>query len=728
MSIPRLLLLLPALLLAACDMPSAPAPAATPAAEVAPAAAAQAEAPAATPPVAERREHAVAAPHGAVRQDEYYWMRDDSRKDPDVLAYLTAENAYTDSVMARLVPLKDRLFEELVGRIKQDDATVPYRSKGYWYYTRYEDGREYPIHARRKGDMQAPEEILLDVNALAEGHGYYAIGSWNVSPDNRLLAYAEDTVGRRQYTLRFKDLGSGELLSDSIENMSANLVWAADSRTVFFVENDPVTLLTKRVLRHTLGSGQPSTLVYEEADESFYMGVTDTRSEKYICIVVQSTVSGETRCTDSARPEEFRVLAPRERGHEYSADHLDGRWVVRSNWEAKNFRLMEVSEDAAFGGRDGWRDLLPHDDAVYVSGFTLFKDFFVVSERSEGLQRLRLMPWSGAHSYVAADEPAYAMGLAANAEPESDWLRYTYTSLTTPASTFELNVKTGERRLLKEQPVLGGFDKANYVTERLWAAARDGVKVPVSLVYRKGFEKNGKAAILIGGYGSYGSSRDPYFNSNLISLLDRGMVYAIAHVRGGQELGRAWYEDGKLLKKKNSFSDFVDVTSFLVEQGYAAPDRVAAVGGSAGGLLMGAVANLAPEKYAVLISLVPFVDVVTTMLDESIPLTTNEFDEWGNPADPQFYQYMLSYSPYDQLEAKDYPAMYIGTGLWDSQVQYFEPAKYVARLRARKTDDNTVLFRTQMQAGHGGRSGRFQRFHETAEQYAFMLDQLGIRE
>lgn len=716
----KLLFLLSCFFLASCADRTADAPAAGPSTE--------AQTATATPPVAERREHAVAAPHGAVRQDEYYWMRDDSREDPDVLAYLTAENVFADSVMAPLAPLKEHLFEELVGRIKQDDATVPYRSKGYWYYTRYEDGREYPIHARRKGDMQALEEILLDVNALAEGHGYYGIGKWTVSPDNRLLAYAEDTVGRRQFTLRFKDLESGELLSDTIENMSANLVWAADSRTVFFVENDPVTLRTKRVLRHTLGIEQAPVLVYEEADESFYMGVTDTRSEKYICIVLQSTVSGEMRCTDSAEPDEFRVLAPRERGHEYTADHLDGRWVVRSNWEAKNFRLMEVNDSQAFGGRDGWRDLLPHDQDVFISGFTLFQDFFVVSERSEGLQRLRLMPWNGAHSYVAADEPAYAMGLAANAEPDTDWLRYTYTSLTTPASTFEMNVKTGERRLLKEQPVLGGFDKANYVTERLWAPARDGVKVPVSLVYRKGFAKDGGAAILIGGYGSYGSSRDPYFNSNLISLLDRGMVYAIAHVRGGQELGRAWYEDGKLLKKKNSFTDFVDATSFLVEQGYAAPDRVAAQGGSAGGLLMGAIANLAPEKYAVLISQVPFVDVVTTMLDESIPLTTNEFDEWGNPADPVYYEYMLSYSPYDQLEAKDYPAMYVGTGLWDSQVQYFEPAKYVARLRARKTDSNTVVFRTQMQAGHSGRSGRFQRFHETAEQYAFMLDQLGVRE
>jgi oligopeptidase B len=715
----HLLILLP-LLLAACAERAAEAPA--------PAAVASAAATTATPPVAERRDHSVAAPHGAVRNDEYYWLRDDSRENPEMLAYLNAENAYTDAVMAPLAGLKDRLYQEMLGRIQQDDSTVPYRRKGYWYYTRYEEGREHPIHARRQGDMDAPEEILLDVNALAEGHGYYSIGSWSVSPDNRLLAYAEDTVGRRQFTLRFKDLKTGELLPDAIERMSANLVWAADSRTVFFVENDPVTLLTKRVLRHRLGSGEAPALVYEEADDSFYMGVMDTRSERYVCIGVQSTVSSELRCAESTDPTEFRVLAPRERGVEYQADHFNGRWVIRTNADARNFKLVEVAEKEAFGGRSGWRDLLPHDEAVWIGGFELFDDFFAVGERSGGLQRIRLMPWSGAHSYVSAEEPAYAMWLSTNAEADTDWLRYTYTSLTTPMSTFELNVKTGERRLLKEQSVPGGFDKANYVTERLWAPARDGAQIPVSVVYRKGFAKDGKGAILIGGYGSYGASRDPAFNSNVISLLDRGMAYAIAHIRGGQEMGRAWYEDGKLLNKKNSFTDFIDVTAHLVEQGYAASDRVAAMGGSAGGLLMGAIANMAPEKYRVLVSLVPFVDVVTTMLDESIPLTTNEYDEWGNPADPEYYAYMLSYSPYDQLEAKDYPAMYIGTGLWDSQVQYFEPAKYVARLRARKTDSNTVVFRTEMQAGHSGRSGRFQRLREAAEQYAFVLDQLGIRE
>jgi oligopeptidase B len=679
-------------------------------------------------PIAEQREHVVTAPHGAARNDEYYWLRDDTRENPEMLAYLNAENAYTDAVMAPLAPLQARLYDELVSRVQQDDSSVPYRERGYWYYTRFEEGQDYPIHARRKGSMEAPEEILLDLNALAEGHGYYDVGNRQVSADNRLLAYAEDTVGRRQYSVRFKDLDSGELLPDVIGPTSGSMVWAADSKTVFFIENDPVTLLSKRVLRHTLGSDAPPAVVYEEADDSFYMGVMNTRSEQYVCIGLRSTVSSEMRCADAADPQEFRVFAPRERDFEYQADHLDGRWVVRTNWNAANFKLMAVDDTAAFGGRDGWRDLLPHDEKVLIGEFELFDGFTAVGERSGGLQRIRLAPAAGEHSYVAADEPAYSMALSINSEADTDWLRYSYTSLTTPASTFELNVKTGERRLLKEQPVPGDFDKANYTTERLWVPARDGTLVPVSLVYRNGYAKDGSAAILIGGYGSYGASRDPGFSSNLISLLDRGMVYAIAHVRGGQEMGRHWYEDGKLFNKMNTFTDFVDVTRHLVQERYAAPNRVAAQGGSAGGLLMGAIANQAPEDYRVLISLVPFVDVVTTMLDESIPLTTNEFDEWGNPAQADYYEYMLSYSPYDQIEAKAYPAMYIGTGLWDSQVQYWEPAKYVARLRARKTDNNPVVFRTEMQAGHGGRSGRFQRYQEAAEQYAFMLQQLGIAE
>jgi len=679
-----------------------------------------------SPPIASQRPHVVTAPHGAMRNDEYYWLRDDSRQDPEVLAYLEAENIYADAVLAPLEPLEAKLYDELVGRLKQDDSTVPYQYKGYWYYTRFEEGQEYPIHARRRGSMEAPEEIMLDLNALAEGKDFYQVGNWELSPDQTLLAYVEDDVGRRQYTLRIRNLVTGETLPDTIPGLSDSLAWAADGRTVFYVENDPVTLLTRRVKAHALGSDPADDrLVYEEPDDSFYMGVGLTRSEKYLCIGVSSTVSSEQRCAPAADPREFLVLAPRERDFEYRADHLGGRWVIRTNWNAKNFKLMQAPEDA-FGGREGWTDLLAHDASVFIDGFELFDTFIAVGERSEGLTRIRLLRQGAEPEFVAADEPAYTMGLNTNPEPGATRLRYTYTSLTTPASVYELDLATGERRLLKEQPVLGGFDKANYVTERLWAPARDGARIPVSLVYRKGFEKNGSAALLQYGYGSYGASMDPRFNANAISLLDRGMVYAIAHIRGGQELGRDWYEDGKLLNKMNTFTDFVDVTDFLVKEGYAAPDRVAAMGGSAGGLLMGAVANLAPEKYAAIVSQVPFVDVVTTMLDASIPLTTNEYDEWGNPEDPEHYRYMLSYSPYDNIEAKAYPAMFIGTGLWDSQVQYWEPAKYVARMRALKTDGNPLVFRVNMEAGHGGKSGRFQRYREAAEYFAFLLDHLGL--
>ncbi len=676
-------------------------------------------------PVAAQRPHAVTAPHGATRNDPYYWLRDDSRQNPDVLAYLNAENAYADAVLAPQAALRETLYAEMVARVKQDDASVPYRKGGDWYATRFETGKEYPIHVRRRGSLDAPEEILLDVNALAAGHGFYQAVALEVSPDGRKLAYFEDTVGRRQYTLRIKDLDTGALLPVAIGGVSPGAAWTADSASLYYTENDPATLLTRRVKRHVLGSDAPDAVVYEETDSSFYMGVGTTTSDRYVCIGVQSTVSSEQRCTDAAAPGAFRVIAARERDVEYSADHVGDRWVLHTNWNAPNFKLMSATGDAVFD-RAGWRDLVPHDPAVFIDGVTLFEGFIAIDERSDGLNRIRIRMDDGAEQYVKADEPAYAMGPSVNAEPDTDWLRYTYTSLTTPASTYELNVRTGERRLLKEQPVPGGFDKANYVTERLWVDARDGAKVPVSLVYRRGFQRDGSAALLQYGYGSYGNSLDPGFNANIISLLDRGMVYAIAHVRGGQELGRHWYEDGKLMKKMNTFTDFIDVTRALVREGYAAPDRVAAMGGSAGGLLMGAIANLAPQDYRAIVSLVPFVDVVTTMLDPTIPLTTNEYDEWGNPEQADAYAYMLSYAPYDRLEAKAYPAMFVGTGLWDSQVQYWEPAKYVARLRALKTDDRPLVFRTQMQAGHGGKSGRFQRYREIAEQYAFMLDQLGV--
>ena len=682
--------------------------------------------PVATAPDVAKKPHEVKAPFGATRNDDYYWLRDDDRKSPEMLAYLNAENAYTDAVLAPTKPLQEKLYNEIVGRIKQDDASVPYRERGYWYYTRFETGKDYPIQARRKGSMDAPEEILLDVNQMAEGKGYFSVGDAQVSQDNKLLAWADDAVGRRQYVIRFKNLETGEIYRDTISGVSANLVWADDNKTLFYVENDPETLLTVRVKSHVLGTpASADKLVYEEKDDSFYMGIGRSRDDKFICISVESTVSSEQRCAPASDPSRFTVLAPRERDVEYSADHLDGRWVIRTNWKAKNFRIMTAP--SASTSREEWKDWIAHSDEVYIEGFELFDGFTAISERSNGLERLRLLRANGKEEYVKADEPAYSMGLDVNSEHDTPWLRYSYTSMTTPATTYELNVETGERKQLKQQPVIG-YDASKYATERLWATARDGTKVPVSLVYKKGFEKNGKAALFQYAYGSYGSSTDPGFNSTIVSLLDRGVVYAIAHIRGGQEMGRDWYDNGKLLHKKNTFTDFIDVTDTLVKQGYAAPDRVAASGGSAGGLLMGAIANMAPEKYRVIVSQVPFVDVVTTMLDPTIPLTTNEYDEWGNPEKKEFYDYILTYSPYDNISKQAYPAIFVGTGLWDSQVQYWEPAKYVAKLRDDNTGTLPLLFRVNMEAGHGGKSGRFRRYREASEYYAFVLDQLGVAE
>jgi oligopeptidase B len=697
----------------------------------------------ATPPDAEQRAHEVKAPFGAVRNDPYYWLRDDKREDKAMLAYLNAENAYADAVLAPTRPVEEKLYGEIVARIKQDDSSVPYRERGYWYYSRFVAGKDYPVHARRKdgpgvdalsiqaaneaGDFDG-EQVLLDVNVLGEGKDYYNVGAYEVSPDNALLAYADDTNGRRQYTLRFKDLATGELLPDTIANAEPNLVWADDNRTLFYIDKDPETLLGKRVKSHVLGTPTArDALVYEEQDESFYMGIGRTRDEAFICISVESTVSSEMRCSPAASPGTFAVLAPRERDVEYQADHLGGRWVIRTNADgATNFKL--VTAPSASTSRKDWKDWVAHRDDVYVEGFELFDGFNVVSERANALETLRVIKADGGSEYVKADEPAYSMGLAANPETGTDWLRYSYTSMTTPATTYEINTRTGERRQLKQQPV-PGYDASRYVTERVWAPARDGrTRIPVTLVYRKGFERNGQAPMLQYAYGSYGLSMDPGFSVTNVSLLDRGVVYALAHIRGGQEMGRKWYDDGKLYNKVNTFTDFIDVTDFLVEQGYAAKDRVAAMGGSAGGLLMGAVSNMAPDRYRVILSLVPFVDVVTTMLDPTIPLTTNEYDEWGNPEEKGYYDYMLGYSPYDNLSAQAYPAMFVGTGLWDSQVQYWEPAKYVARLRDLNTGSEPVVFRTNMEAGHGGKSGRFRQYRERAEMFAFMLDRLEVGE
>lgn len=676
------------------------------------------------PPVAAKKPFQVTSPNGA-RTDNYYWLRDDTRKNPEMLAYLKAENTYADAALADTKPLQDTLFKEIVGRIKQDDSSVPYRKHRYYYYTRFATGADYPVAARRKGAMTAPEEVLLDQPKMAAGKAFFQIANTSVSPDDRLLAYAEDTVGRRQYVLRVKDIATGALLPDSVPNVEPNLVWSGDGRTIFYVEKDPVTLLSKRVKAHVLGTpASADRLVYEERDDSFYMGLSRTTDDRYICIGLQSTVSNEQRCAPAAAPATFTVLAPREREFRYEADHIGSRWIVRTNWNAPNYKLMSLDDAAAAKSRAGWTDFVPHDADVFVDEFKPFDGFVAIAERSSGNKRLRLLA-GGRSSFVRSDEPAYTMAIGVNEEPGTPWLRYTYDSLKTPQTTYEVNARTGERRVLKVQPV-PGYDPSKYVTERVWATARDGTRIPVSLFYAKGLRRDGTAAMLQYGYGSYGASMDPYFSPAWPSLLDRGMVYALAHIRGGQELGRKWYDDGHLMHKQNSFTDFVDVTRWLTAHGYAAKDRVAAMGGSAGGLLMGAVVNIAPTDYRAVVAQVPFVDVVTTMLDTSIPLTTNEFDEWGNPGKSKSaYDYMLSYSPYDNVRAQAYPALFVGTGLWDSQVQYYEPAKWVAKLRATGTGTRPLVFRVNMEAGHGGKSGRFTRLHENAEQIAFVLREVG---
>jgi oligopeptidase B len=682
-----------------------------------------------TPPIAAVRPHEIVSPNGT-RVDEYYWLRDDTRTSKEVLAYLEAENAYKAAMTAHTKALEDRVYGEIVARIKQDDSTVPYRKRGYWYYTRFETGREYPIYARKAGNLEAAEQLMLNANLLAEGHEFYQIGATAIAPNDRLLAYVEDIVGRRQFRLRVKDLETGETFPDVIENVDPSLAWTADSASVLYVEKHPETLLGYRVRRHVLGTDPASDpLVYEQDDESFYTGVGNTKDERYLLIVAKSTVSTEVRYADAADPElKFRVFLPRERDHEYDVEHLEGRWIIRSNWQAPNFRLMTAAVGEE-GDRANWRELVAHRDDAFIHGFDVFRDFLAIEERSGALRKIRIRPWDGSSDFfIAADEAAYTTGLGQNAEIDTHIVRYEYTSLTTPVSVYDYDIQTGEKQLLKRDPVLGDFDPANYRSELLWATARDGTKVPVSLVYRVGFTRDGKAPLLQYGYGSYGYSMDPAFSVSRLSLLDRGFVYAIAHVRGGQEMGRRWYDQGRLLNKINSFTDFIDVTHFLVQEKFADPKRISAMGGSAGGLLMGAVANMAPGDYRAIVAQVPFVDVVTTMLDESIPLTTGEFDEWGNPKEKRYYDYMLSYSPYDQVAHHDYPAILVTTGLWDSQVQYYEPAKWIARLRARGTGTNPLLFRTTMEAGHGGKSGRFQRFREIAEEYAFILDQSGITE
>ena len=676
-------------------------------------------------PVAEMKPYTVKSPHGD-RQDPYYWLRDDKREAPEVLAYLNAENQYYQQYADQYKALSKTLADEIIGRIKQDDSSVPSVKGNFSYYSRYETGKQYPIFARKPAKGGA-EQIMLDVNKMAEGKDFYQIANYQVSPDEQLVAYAEDTTGRRNYNVKIRDLKTGKDLPDQLVGIDASIAWSADSKQLFFVEKDKQTLLGNKVRRHTLGQDVGKTeLLYEEKDTSFYMGVGNTDDNQYVMIWLGSTVSNEMLVLKSSdKSGKFKSIAPRQRDFKYEVDHLGDRWIIKTDWEAPNFRLMSV-KDTDIGDRSRWQPLLAHDPKVFIESFQVFNDYLAINELSDGLNRVRVMPWRDLSKaqYIASDEPAYVARTDSNPEHNTQWLRYSYTSLTTPPSIYEVHMQTGEKRLLKEQQVLGGFDKTHYQTERLWATATDGTKIPVTLLYKKGLKKDGTAPLYQYAYGSYGSSTSPSFRSSILSLVDRGFVYAIAHIRGGQEMGREWYENGKLLKKINTFTDFIAVTDFLVAEKYAAKDKVFAMGGSAGGLLMGAIANMAPEKYLGLAAHVPFVDVVTTMLDESIPLTTNEFDEWGNPKQKEYYDYMLSYSPYDQVKKQRYPAILVTTGLHDSQVQYFEPAKWVAKLRTHKTDQNPLLFRTNMEAGHGGKSGRFSRMIEVADEYAFVLSLL----
>jgi oligopeptidase B len=698
------------------------------------AAAPPASAPMAGPPVAAARPHDVPSPNGT-RIDEYYWLRDDTRQDPQMLAYLRAENDWYAQFKARLQPLEDKLYAEIKGRVKENDASVPYEERGDWYATRYAEGKEYPIHVWHRGAPDAPEEVLLDVNELAQGKSYYAVAGRAVSEGKDLLAYAEDTVGRRQFVIRIKDLKTGRLLPDELPGTSGSLAWAADDRTLFYVENDTTTLRSRRVKRHVLGTDPAQdVVVHDETDEAYYTEIHRSGSQAYLVIDLQSTESDEQRVLHVDDPRgRFAVIAPRRSHFHYHADHIGRRWVVRTDWQAPNYRMMQV-EESRIGDRARWKPVVAHDPKTLIEDFALFDRYLVLDERGGGLRKLRVLPWKdgvlhGEPREVQADEAAYAATLGQNEDEHTDVLRYTYTSLTTPETTYDLDMATGQRTLRKRQPIEGGYDPSLYLTERVWARARDGTQVPISLVRRKDTKTDGSAPLYVYAYGSYGLSTDPYFRAPVLSLLDRGFVYAIAHVRGGEEMGRAWYEDGKKLHKKNTFTDFIDCTQTLLAQGYGDPRRVFAMGGSAGGLLMGAIANMRPDLYRGIVAHVPFVDAVTTMLDESIPLTTNEFDEWGNPKQRAYYDYMLSYSPYDNVQAHPYPAMLVTTGLVDSQVQYYEPAKWVARLRAAKHragDDATpLLLKINMEAGHGGRSGRFTRLREVAEEYAFVVDQAG---
>ena len=678
-------------------------------------------------PMPEKRPHEMTL-HGHTRVDEYFWLRDDTRKDPQVLAYLEEENAYFDKNMEPVAAIQETLFEEMTSRLDPDESSVPYLKKGYWYYSRYEPEREYAIHARRKGSMDAEEEILVDGNERTVGHEFYQIMGLEVSDDHRYAAIAEDFSGRRINEIRILDTQNGEFLPEIIGNASSSLAFSADGQYLFYLNKNVETLLAYQLMRHKVGTDvDDDVLVYEEMDNTYYNRVGRSRSGEYIALMHQNTDTTEVQLLAADNPMgTFKPFLPREVGHEYDIDHANGRFFIRSNWQADNFRVMTVDlENSA--DKSKWEEVITHREDAMVSNIQAFDNWLVVGERKDGLRKVRVMAHDGSvDRYIDGSEEASVMWPAKNVSTDTDTIRYGFSSLVTPNQTWEIDLKTGESELLKADRVLGGFSSDNYRSKRMMITARDGKKVPVSLAWHKGTQLDGSAPALIYSYGSYGSSTDPWFRNSIVSLLDRGFVYVIAHIRGGQEMGRIWYEDGRLMNKKNTFTDFIDVTEALQKEPVIDPARTYAMGGSAGGLLMGAIVNMAPGLYHGIVAAVPFVDVVTTMLDESIPLTTGEFNEWGNPKNKDAYEYMLSYSPYDQVSAQDYPNIMVTTGLHDSQVQYFEPAKWVARLRDRRTDSNKLIMHTNMDAGHGGASGRYRRYQETAQEFAFLAGLAGL--
>jgi oligopeptidase B len=661
--------------------------------------------------------------HKEVRIDNYFWLN--NRENPEVIDYLNQENAYYESMTSHTKGLQDALYEEMKGRIKEDDSSVPYFYNGYYYITRFETGQDYPIFSRKKGSLSAEEEIMFNCNELAKGHAYFKLGGLSVSPDNKFASFAVDIVGRRIYTIQIKNLETGEILAEKIENVTGESVWANDNNTIFYVRQDEVTLRSDKVFRHKLNTDAGTdVLVFNETDDTFNVSVSKEKSRKYIVIGSGSTLTTEYRILNSDNPDgEFAVFQTRVRGLEYSISHYEDSFYILTNKDkATNFKLMKTPENRT--EKKFWKDLIPHREDVLLEDIEIFKNYLVVEERSNGLNHIRIIPWNDEPDYyLPFGSETYNAYTTTNVDFDTDVLRYSYQSLATPSSVIDFNMKTKTKEILKEQEVLGGkFDKNNYIEERVWVTVRDGVKVPISMIYRKGLEKDGKNPLLLYAYGSYGITMDTYFSSTRLSLLDRGFVFAIAHIRGGEDLGRQWYEDGKLLKKKNTFTDFIDCSKFVINEKYTSAKHLYAEGGSAGGLLMGVIVNEAPELYNGVIAQVPFVDVITTMLDDSIPLTTGEYDEWGNPNNKKYYDYMLSYSPYDNVKEQKYPNMYVSTGLHDSQVQYWEPAKWVAKLRSLKTNDSVLFLDTNMDAGHGGASGRFQALKDLAKEFSFLLD------